>query len=379
MTLAIIGGMPEAAITAVWASSCAGEPVLIAGGPEHLLNKPLRVTTAAGTSAALLHAPPQDGALSADAYILIAPRAETHRLVFQHRHLLAGRPLLLAPGGVGLTEAVVERFEAWGLPAPALGQLPGFPAIGTVDGANVRIRAVKRRFPVGAFTAEAAERLSVMFRHWLPDLVPSSLALTSLSNTNNFIHPPLVLVNGARIEKGDKFLIFRDGLTPGSVRLIEAIDGERLAILGKLQLPKIALADWMRRYYEDQGMTGRDIDELLRTYPAFAGSLGPSRLAHRYLTEDVPSGLGPLEALGTEVGVPTPVLSSVITAVGCLLGEDLRQAAPADAKRLLRHSALDLDLDHAPSRRDSDRTDPRATANGSDGVTQSNQAASTPH
>jgi opine dehydrogenase len=341
MSLTVIASMPEAAITAAWASSCAGEPVTLIGGPDELLDKPLRVMAADRSSTALLRAPQRDGAFGGDACILLARRAETLQLVDRYRDYLAGRPLLIVPGAVGLVEQVSEQFEKWGLPVPVLGHLPGFPLIGSVVGTDIQIRAVKRQVPLGARTIEMTEQLCAIFRRWIPDLVPSSLALTSLSITNNIVHPPVVLVNGARIESGDTFLFYREGLSPGAVRIIEEIDRERLAILDKLGLPLVALVGWMRRYYGDQGMVGRDVGELMHTFPAFGQSKGPNRLTHRYLTEDVAYGLAPLEAVGSAVGAQTPVLSAVITTVGCLLGMDPRATASSDASRLLQHVDLD--------------------------------------
>ena len=44
----------------------------------------------------------------------------------------------------------------------------------------------------------------------------------------------------------------------------------------------------------------------------------PSRL----IVEDVPMGLVPISALGRAAGVPTPIIDSVITLTGALVGQD---------------------------------------------------------
>jgi hypothetical protein len=88
-------------------------------------------------------------------------------------------------------------------------------------------------------------------------------------------------------------------------------------------------------------MIGRDVGELMHTFPAFARSKSPDRLTHRYLAEDVAHGLAPVEAVGAAVGVQTPVLSAVVTAASCLLDTDLRANVRADATRVLRHWEVD--------------------------------------
>ena len=51
---------------------------------------------------------------------------------------------------------------------------------------------------------------------------------------------------------------------------------------------------------------------------------GPLSVHSRYITEDVPQGLGLLESLGAALEVPTPVCSSLIEIASAALGCDLR-------------------------------------------------------
>lgn len=335
MGLVVIAGMPEGAVTAAWASSCAGQPVKVIGVAPELIGVELPVTTANGTSGALLHDASGQADAGSNVYLLLAARSTIHELVSRHMQLLAGKPVLLAPGGVGLVEEIEEVFARSNLPSPIMGHLPGFPVLGGFDGPDLRIRAIKRRLPVGASTTQIAQHLCDTVRSWIPEVVAATLAETSLSITNNYMHPPIVLVNAARIERGEPFRFYREGLSEGAIRLVEAIDSERVNVLDALGLPKLTLVDSMSRYYGDQGMVGDNIGELLRSFPAFERSNGPTTLTHRYLTEDVPNGLAPLEALGSAVAIPTPVTSAVVTAAERLVGVDLRRTAPTDANRLL--------------------------------------------
>ncbi|HTS69438.1 MAG TPA: NAD/NADP octopine/nopaline dehydrogenase family protein, partial [Terriglobia bacterium] len=57
---------------------------------------------------------------------------------------------------------------------------------------------------------------------------------------------------------------------------------------------------------------------------------GPFTLDHRYVTEDVPMGLGLLHSLGKKVGVATPICDGLINiASGLLPGRNLWDEARA--------------------------------------------------
>ena len=58
--------------------------------------------------------------------------------------------------------------------------------------------------------------------------------------------------------------------------------------------------------------------------PGFLGIRAQSELDHRYLTEDVGWSLILFTDLAAKLGVPTPVMDSVIQITSVVLGRDLR-------------------------------------------------------
>jgi len=50
-------------------------------------------------------------------------------------------------------------------------------------------------------------------------------------------------------------------------------------------------------------------------------------LQHRFLLEDIPYGMVPLESLGVVVGIPTPTTSAIIELANILAGRDFRVEA----------------------------------------------------
>jgi opine dehydrogenase len=61
--------------------------------------------------------------------------------------------------------------------------------------------------------------------------------------------------------------------------------------------------------------------------PAYEWDDAPKNLDHRFLTEDIPYGMVPMEDLGRIVGVKTPLTTAIIELSQRMLRRDLRKSA----------------------------------------------------
>lgn len=145
-----------------------------------------------------------------------------------------------------------------------------------------------------------------------------------LNETNFIIHACVSLFNIGLVESGKDWTFYREGLSFGVGRLIEAVDAERLALLGKLGLQQISLGEWLLRFYRDQGARGGTAYEVLRGFEYFATSKGPLSFSHRYFSEDIPFGLVPMASLGKRYEVPMPVTESLVDIASKVTGCDFR-------------------------------------------------------
>ena len=147
---------------------------------------------------------------------------------------------------------------------------------------------------------------------------------TLLQNGNNVIHPAVTLLNVARVESPEDFLFYEEGVTPGVGRLMEAVDGERLAIAQALGTPILSepAVGVLQGY-----MTEENYDQAYSEAPGFRAIKAQTTLEHRYLTEDVGYGLILLTDLARVAGVATPAMDAIITLVSIVLGRDLREGA----------------------------------------------------
>jgi opine dehydrogenase len=162
-----------------------------------------------------------------------------------------------------------------------------------------------------------------------------SVFQTTLQNGNPVIHPAVTLLNAGLLERtGGDFLFYEEGVTEGVGRLIEAVDRERLAIAAALGVtihsdPELGSRQgYMREVNYSTGYSEA---------PGFLGIKAQSQLDHRYLTEDVGYSLILFTDLAARLGVPTPVMDSVIEITSVVLARDFR----AEGKRTMATLGLE--------------------------------------
>lgn len=237
--------------------------------------------------------------------------------------------VVLFSGNFGGALALSNRFvQAAARNRPLIAEAEGLVYTGVKEGpAAVRIGGYKAGLACAALparqTAEALRRLAPLF----PDLKPAANILaTGLGNLNPIVHAPVTLLNAGRVAPGrPRWRYYWDGVTGEMGSLIEAVDGERLAVAAALGLSLPAVQDVLRGWYGHKGAQGATLGEIIARNPTYENVWAPQTLDHRFLTEDIPFGLVPIEAMGSALGIETPLSSALITLASRLLAVDFRQ------------------------------------------------------
>ena len=145
---------------------------------------------------------------------------------------------------------------------------------------------------------------------------------TTLENGNPEVHPGPCLLNAGRIDySGGDFYYYVEGVTEHTVRLMRAIEGERLAI-GRafgFELEDAVTSRYNRGYFDNKD---ESLQHLFNHSEVFSKIKGPSHVNSRYFTEDISDGLVLWSNLGKVVGVPTPNIDAVITIGNTILRRD---------------------------------------------------------
>lgn len=151
----------------------------------------------------------------------------------------------------------------------------------------------------------------------------SSVARTSLSNVGMVLHCAPVLMNIGWIENKDvAFKYYYDGISRSVARFVEKIDAERLEVSKAMGFEIESVIQWMCRTYCVQG---DNLYECIRNNDKYREIDAPPQIRSRYILEDVPNGLVPIEELGKQLGIATPNITTIINLANSVFEQDFRE------------------------------------------------------
>jgi len=236
-------------------------------------------------------------------------------------HLKPGHLLALLPGNLGALAAAQTLREA-GVDGVIVAEADTAPYVcrktapdraviwGSVTGLGI-----------GVEPASQTDEAMPVLRELFPGATAyGSVLEAGLSALNPVVHPPGVLMNAGRIERSrGEFWFYEEGVTPSVVRVIEAVDGERLAVGVALGLHLTPVAEAFHR--AGFGPAG-DFWATINGSQMLTALRAPGQVETRWLTEDIPYGLATWSLLGDSQGVETPVIDALIALASATLSRD---------------------------------------------------------
>ena len=238
-----------------------------------------------------------------------------------------GQIILLIQGNTGGSLVVRRALDAAGCRATVdVAEMDNYP-FSNWRLSPTRIRPIvnKRWLQIATFPGRRITavfpRLAPLFPH---AVAAPSVVCTGFTNANAMLHVANCVGNAGKIDRGESYRFYAEGVTPSVARLYQAINAERVAVAAALGASVPTLEDWFDRVY---GVRGADLTETCRLLTTnsdgpYQATGTPTSFEHKYITEDVPVGLMPMSALGAAAGVATPAIDALITLVGAMTGKD---------------------------------------------------------
>lgn len=185
----------------------------------------------------------------------------------------------------------------------------------------VKIFSKKTEVKTAAFPATATQDFLSLIEESLPEFVPAPNVLyTSFNNIGAVLHPIPTILNCGRIEStGGNFQYYIEGVTPAIEKVILRVDRERMSVAKALGVEAISLMDWLSTTY---GSKGDSLCEALESTQGYWGIMAPPTMDTRYIFEDVPQSLVPIQDMGMHLGIPTPTIGSMIHLASVMHGVD---------------------------------------------------------
>jgi opine dehydrogenase len=211
-----------------------------------------------------------------------------------------------------------------------------------VSPTHIKPIVTKKGLQIAAFPGNRTEAVFAKLGPLFPTAVAApTIASTSFMNANAMLHVANCVANAGKIERGEAYKFYAEGVTPAVGRLYQAINAERIAVAAALGAEVPTLEDWFAKTYGVRGATLSESCQLLTTNSdgPYQATGTPNSWTHKYIAEDVPVGLMPMRAIGEAAGVSTPAIDAVVKLAQILAGSDFT----ADARTLDRMGLAGMD------------------------------------
>lgn len=187
---------------------------------------------------------------------------------------------------------------------------------------NAHIFKSKREVSLAAIPATKTDYVVKLINEAYPQFISAKDVLeTSINNYGAIFHPAPTLLNSGHIERCSPFEYYIEGITPSIGNFLEKMDRERMELGRFLQVDAVPATQWL---YESYGAKGDTIYEAIQNNPGYKGLQAPQGLYNRYIYEDVPCSLVPMESMAGLFGMKTPAISSMINIAQIMTNRDFR-------------------------------------------------------
>jgi len=190
---------------------------------------------------------------------------------------------------------------------------------------------VRKKFlQIAAFPGNRMAPVFAILGPLFPHAVAAPTVIsTGFTNANAMLHVANCVANAGKIDRGESYKFYAEGVTASVARLYTAINAERVAAAAALGAQVPGLEEWFERTYGVRGATLSETCQLLTTNSdgPYQATGTPRSWDHKYIAEDVPVGLMPMLALGQAAGVRMPRITAVIELARTLAGDDFAEAA----------------------------------------------------
>jgi len=280
--------------------------------------------------------------LGAELIVLPTPATAQHDIaVAMAPHLQNGQVVFLPPGTFGswyMAQIIRSTGQTADVTWAETGTLPWLARKHGDREINITIRAV--RLPVGVYPTHKSAHAIAVIQKAFPGVHPCGDALSgALMNAGPIIHPPLMVMNAAPLQHFERWDIHAEGTQPAVRAVTNRLDNERIAVRAALGYgePHYPLAE---HYNSDKWMYG---DAHKRLVDSGDWREHIDLHTHRYIREDVVTGLAFLASVARWAGVDTPVAHGILALVGSILNEDiLRGSRNFDGLGLSKLSRYEL-------------------------------------
>jgi opine dehydrogenase len=236
-------------------------------------------------------------------------------------HLAENQMVIIMPGTLAALEFRQTLRASGNLNEIITAEVGGLPfATRLIAPGKVRTFHIRAVCPLAAVPGNKGPVVFEKITGLYPFALKKTVIETGMGHLTPLLHPAGCLLNAGRIERSHgEFYMYEEGMTPAVVRVIEALDQERIQIGKRLGIDLPTGVDMMvESAYGPRGTLWESLNGSAGLTPV----KGPPSLDNRYVTEDIPYGLVAWASLGDAVGVDTPIMDSLVEIGSVIMGKN---------------------------------------------------------
>jgi len=236
-------------------------------------------------------------------------------------HLAENQMVIIMPGTLAALEFRQTLRASGNLKEIITAEVGGLPfATRLIAPGKVRTFHIRAVCPLAAVPGNQSPVVFEKITGLYPFALKKTVIETGMGHLTPLLHPAGCLLNAGRIERSHgEFYMYEEGMTPAVVRVIEALDQERIQIGKRLGIDLPTGVDMMvESAYGPRGTLWESLNGSAGLTPV----KGPPSLDNRYVTEDIPYGLVAWACLGDAVGIDTPMMDSLVEIGSVIMGKD---------------------------------------------------------
>ena len=186
---------------------------------------------------------------------------------------------------------------------------------------NILHTGLKVHVPVATLPAGDVTKLLEVLGPIFPCLNPAANVLeTGFEGAGAMLHPIPSLMNVNKMDLGESYDYYMEGITPHIADIITACDKERVAVCRALGVDALDLISMLTKTYKLEKKD--NLYDLIQSIDSYRALRNPTTTKHRFIVEDTMSGLVPLASVGHSLGIATPMMDSFVNLASAICGRD---------------------------------------------------------
>jgi opine dehydrogenase len=185
---------------------------------------------------------------------------------------------------------------------------------------GINIKSMKQWTLYSSPQKKQTQKLGPILKNFFPRLQEAdNLIQRGLTDFGAIAHASITLMNLNKIDRGESFLFYYEGVSKNTVPILEQLETEFQNVAKCYDTTILPMKDILNQYY---GCNSESLLSAIQSVPCYKNSISPPTLNHRYFKEDILCTLAPCQSLAKKANISTPMIDSIMTISSLINGKE---------------------------------------------------------